>query len=126
MENKKVIRTERGWAGHYCLADKCLFRRNTLLNCNDIFIVISTVGVRLEDGKCTEVGPGRYYETMAFFSNSDDLTYHDANVSQNINFDSKCYLCLFDDNQANDMHENVVEELTNKLKKGEIKYASTS
>ena len=128
LSKKTVKRTERGWAGHYCCADKCLFRRNTLLSRNDIFIVVSTVGLLRRDGdeKYGHVNPGSYYETMAFFSKKQDTTYHDADVSRQINIESFSSLSYLDDNKANEMHENIVDELIIKMEKGEIEYAITS
>ena len=68
---EKVKRTERGWAGHFCCSQSCLFRRNTLIEYKDKKWVISTVGnfrppnSRYERGAET-IGFERYYETMAF------------------------------------------------------------
>ena len=128
--SEKVIRTERGWAGHFICADRCLFRRNTLLQCGKIFVVVSTVGVLPfpdRDGFDT-IGLDRYYETMAFHSRKDDARYHDIDVARKVDFDSPW--ALEDkpteensDNNANDMHEAVVKEITEKLLAGEMKGA---
>ena len=126
----KVDRMERGWAGHFIAANSCRFRRNTLLTCGKIEIVVSTVGLmenKLKgkgvgfEEKFSEIGCGRYYETMAFFANPNDKRYHDIDVSREVKFDSPWCISVIDaDDKANDMHEVVVKELTNKLKSGEI------
>lgn len=123
-----VTRTERGWAGHFICADDCRFRRNTLLACGDVEIVVSTVGLmnthwpkdsRFYTGPFDTVGHQRYYETMAFHANPSDTRYHDADVSMQVAFDSPWSINIIDaDDMANDMHEAVVRELTGKLKKG--------
>lgn len=115
-----VKRTERGWAAHYCMSDRCMFRRNTLLEYGDIKIIASTVGNLINTGGESErIGRKWYYETMAFYAKYDGK-YLDADIGTHISFDSKWYLEKLDDNYANDMHENVVMELTKKLLNGEI------
>ena len=58
---------ERGWAGHFILADRCLFRRNTLLEYKDKKWVVSKVGAyRTLENKIDNIGHRRWYETMAF------------------------------------------------------------
>ena len=115
-----VIRTERGWAGHFICANRCRFRRNTLLTYNDIKIVVSSVGLMEIDGKFETVGVGRHFETMAFHSDPTDTRYYDANVSKQVYFDSELAIAEPDaDDKANEMHEAVVLEITNKLLAGE-------
>lgn len=126
---KQVIRTERGWPGHFICANKCFFHRNTLLQCEDINIVVSTVGAyQIYDyiNKKTEYEPigseNRYYETMAFHAEYDG-TYWDSDIGRqiyacplkwtvnNIEFES--------DKEANDMHEAIVDWYTERLIKGD-------
>ena len=120
--------TERGWAGHFILADRCLFRRNTLLEYKDKKWVVSTVGAyRTLENKIDYIGHRRWYETMAFKAYEKD-GYIDANVRNEISFDSEW--CIWGDswekvlencngtpdNAANDMHDKVVSELIEKIK----------
>ena len=116
-----VIRTERGWAGHFICANRCRFRRNTLLTINDIKIVVSTVGLmEMDNGKFETIGHNRHFETMAFHSNKTDTRYNDADVSEQVYFDSEWAISEQDaDDKANKMHEEVVLEITNKLIIGE-------
>ena len=118
---KTIKRTERGWAGHYILADRCLFRRNTLLEYNGISIVISTVGLSYDGGGVFErIGIDRYFETMAFHSKKSDKRYMDADEGKQISFDSNWCLNEIDaDDKANEMHEAVIKEITGKLKNGD-------
>lgn len=119
---KKVTTQERGWAGHFICAQSCRFRRNTLITCGDTRLVVSTVGC-MEDnlrGKgFVQIGLDRYYETMVFHSDSNDTRYYDADVSREVSFDSPWAISVLDaDDKANDMHDTVVNELVDKLKKG--------
>jgi len=123
-----VKRTERGWIGHYILGDRCLFRRNTLIEKDDIKIVISTVGLSVDihakgyPNKITFqlVSPNAYFETKAFHAKANDLRYNDIDVERPIYFASPCYVQeLNADDIANSRHEEVVFELIKKLEKGE-------
>ena len=108
--------TERGWAGHFICADRCRFRRNTLIDFGKKKIVVSTVGVMLlnrDDKKFGEIGLNRHYETMAFKAKKDGA-YWDADVTKEVRFESKWRiekLSDSSDNEANEMHDNVVKEL---------------
>lgn len=136
MEIDGVEITERGWAGHFICADKCRFRRNTLLEYKDKKWIVSTVGampqsqiMRSIPEFCSEngfetIGFHRYYETMAFEAQpvkneKGYIIYYDADVKKQIDFDSDWAIdnCNFEtDKQANEMHDKVVEELSKKIK----------
>ena len=124
--------TERGWAGHFIisdiLSDKCLFRRNTLLEYKDKKWVVSTLGAfRNHENKMDSIGHRMWYETMAFEA-KERLGYIEADVEKEIFFDSEwgiwgdsweevCKNCNdTPDNVANDMHDKVVSELIDKIK----------
>lgn len=124
----ELKRTERGWGGHFICAERCAFRRNTLLEYGDRKIVVSTVGLMQgfhNEAKYHTIGAGgRYYETMAFGAKKNG-PYIDADVSENVHFDSEWAICADSidklpedvDNNANDMHEAVVAELSKRLLK---------
>ena len=119
----KLKITERGWAGHFICADRCTFRRNTLLDFGRKKIIVSTVGMMRDnekEGNFDTIGTGgRYYETMAFQAKKEG-PYWDIDVSKQINFQSEWAICadsvkklpLDADNKANDMHDAVVSELS--------------
>ena len=119
----RVKKIERGWPGHFICADRCLFRRNTLITYRDIKIVVSTVGLMVNpngDGFET-VGHDRYFETMAFYADEEDERYSDADTSKVLDFDSNFAISELDaDDKANDMHEAVVDEIVEKLYYGKI------
>ncbi len=128
---RKVKQKERGWAGHFCNAAYCRFRRNTLLEAGDTRIVVSTIGAYNPSGKkVAPIGPGRYYETMAFHARlvaTGDSSvprfpgYWDADVSREVEFDADWALpndSFGADWLANGMHERVVAELKQKLAAG--------
>jgi hypothetical protein len=126
---KEVKRTERGWAGHFCCASDCMFRRNTLLEYGDKKWIVSTVGCQApyyKKGEIISIGDRRWYETMAFEAINTD-GYLDADVTKEIEFNSEWCICgetweevmekyEHPDLAANDMHEKVVEELMEKIK----------
>jgi hypothetical protein len=75
-----------------------------------------------ERGKLQEIGLNRHYETMAFHVDPKSGDYKDADVSREIFFESngalKWHKKGFIDNEANDMHEAVVKEISDNLAKG--------
>lgn len=116
-----VKRTERGWAGHFCGSVNCRFHRNTLLEYGRKKIVVSTVGAwyHQEYDDPEELGPFRFYETMAF-KGKYEKPYWEADIYKRVQFSSPWCVATCSrgsDLEANEMHETVVKELMNKLRK---------
>jgi len=115
-----VVRTERGWAGHFVGSLRCGFRRNTLLEYGEKRLVISTVGNQTSPAaphEAFKIGLDYYYETAAFKAMWSD-PYWEADVSHPVRFKSPWKLTECEpetDLKANHMHEQVVEELTTRL-----------
>lgn len=120
----KVKRTERGWAGHFCLWYKCEYHRNTLLEYNGIKVVVSTVGCLQKDlfrPLYDEVGCDRHFETMAFLAKENDKC-NDADISKEIVFGSNWCLPRPDmELEADEMHEAVVKEISERLVNNNLK-----
>lgn len=123
MDEVKI--TERGWIGHHILADRCLFRRNTLIEYKNIKIVISSVGNMVDihapgwpnTKKIVNVGPGRMFETLGFMAKFEE-GYWDANVQKSISLDYWCGK-IDDEGKANNHHDASVKAVAAKLLKGE-------
>lgn len=122
-----VKRTERGWPGHYVCASHCLFRRNTLLQKDDINIMVSSIGnmsigpnsIGLE---C--IGANRIYETMVFVATKQG-PYWDADVTRQISLGLNWGISPDNipddvDNRANEIHEAHVDEIIRLMENGEI------
>ena len=124
----KIKITERGWPAHFICADRCMFRRNTLIEVGRKRVVVSTIGQmrKLNDKGIEEIGINRYYETMAFKAIKEGA-YWEADILKEITFHSERAICADDwsllpdniDNKANGMHDEVVKEITERLKNGE-------
>lgn len=118
MREPKI--TFRGWAGHFICSHNCKFRLNTLIEYQDIKIVVSTVGLYLEPliKKYEQIGAGRYFETMGFHAKFDG-EFWDADVSKEISFSSRwSYPRIKNEQQANDGHYVVIDEICGRLKEG--------
>ena len=120
----KVKRTERGWAGHFCLGYRCEYHRNTLLEYGGVKVVVSTVGRFLKDvvrHSYDEVGCDRHFETMAFLAKENDK-YNDADVSKEVVFDSNWSLPRPDmELEAEEMHEAVLKEISERMINNNLK-----
>lgn len=128
---KKVKRTERGWPGHFICCERCVFHRNTLLECGKIRIVISSVGMMINYSSpdfpnrisYDSIGAGkRMFETMVFHAKLEHGIYWDADVSRSVDFTSDAgvfgQIKVDSEMICNNQHEAIVSELTKKLQKG--------
>lgn len=124
----KVKRTERGWAGHLIFSDSCKFRRNTLLEYEDRKWIVSTIGCYVPSTarKPETIGYKRWYETMVF-EGECVKGYIDTDVTRQIscNQDWGIWGETWEDvlerypnvdNAANDMHERIVDEMTERIR----------
>lgn len=70
----------------------------------------------LAGNKFDTIGHERYFETMCFHADPTDKRYKDIDVQKEISFESNWSLNEIDaDDKANEMHENVVNEITSGL-----------
>lgn len=126
-----VKRTERGWPGHLRVCNSCRFKLNTLLEYGDKKIVVSTIGRYINpEKKVDTIGLNRWYETMCFEGHEEN-GYIEADVTKEIPIDQEWgiwgesweeVLSNFPqvDNNANQMHENIVQEMIAKLKENRL------
>jgi len=117
----KVKITEQGWGGHFICANRCNFRRNTLVEYGEKRIVVSTVGNMSSSGGDKfdkQIGANRYYETMVFWAKWEK-PYWEADVNKQVDLESDWAIGELEfetDLKANKMHENVVKEISDLIK----------
>lgn len=124
----KIKVTERGWGGHFIGCRDCLYHRNTLIEYEDMKVVVSTVGRYLplserskENSTFDTIGHNRYFETMAFIGKEFESGYIDADVEKHVKFNSNWELPRPDmEKEADEMHDAVVSELMQDLINGTL------
>lgn len=132
---KQIKETWRGWQGHFICS--CKFHLNTLLELNDLMIVVSTVGEsRDSKGIIQEIGSYRFYETCVFYAKEpDEHGFIDADVTKEITSVGYCYPYneQFDINnidtlrfvnfekEAQEGHYLMLEKIKKQMLSGEIK-----
>lgn len=116
LKKEKIEITERGWAGHFCESHRCLFTRNTLIECGTKRVVVSTVGAYL-DGQIKKIGAKHYYETLVFEAKWEE-PYWEANTLKPISVKADTVIEILERSSsklANCMHEEVVKEMCNAI-----------
>ena len=108
-------RTERGWAGHFCCSYKCQWHRNTLIEHEGKYLIVSSVGQMLENFKTMEyeeIGLNRYYETMVFVGKNEG-PYIDCDTQKQRYFEGEWSVEEYPkegtDLKAEENHENAVK-----------------
>lgn len=119
-----IVITERGWAGHFCLADQCLFRRNTLIECGEKRVVVSTVGnchPHSMKGKLHYIGWDKaVYETLVFQAQLVGK-YWEADIMEELDgvrLRESQIESGKDDLMANEMHEKMVQKFAREMRQG--------
>jgi hypothetical protein len=110
---------ERGWAGHFCKSSDCLYHRNTSVTNGDVTVIISTVGNYYPNNAnvLDDLGGGRIYETMVFLG-KEQFNYIEADVENEVVNDvgqwflTRNELRQDSDNQADEMHDRIVNAVT--------------
>jgi len=125
-----VKRSERGWAGHFICSNSCEFRRNTLLECGDIRLVVSTVGnfrphesIKARELSSIASNIRIFYETEVFHAiqTKDGAYVTDFERPVLDENGPKCQIGhsnRHSDVEADDMHEANVEYYTRQLDLG--------
>lgn len=124
----RVRAQERGWPGHFILAHRCFFHRNTLLTLKRggrslARAVVSTVGL-LQDtsGDVIRMGSARsgpYYETKMFMARRVQRYYWDTDPYNEISLDGVWCIYTHDektDYLANVKHERAVVQMSRWMK----------
>lgn len=120
-------RTERWRPWHFIAASSCIFRRNTLVEEDWKYIIISTVGNYRPGWKLDTIWCERHYETMVFIWQKR-WEYIDIDVSKQI-YDMPLFWIeitlkneSYVDNEANDMHETNVEYVMNNFEECYVRW----
>lgn len=123
---EEIIRTERGWCGYIKGYQYCLFRRNTLLEYLNKKIVIATLGNFIDPyrWKVMPISNDVWYETIAGYAINKE-GYWDIDGDRRIGiktphaiYGSMDYLLekfKTPDIYANNMHEDVVKEMMDRI-----------
>lgn len=110
---------ERGWSGYLQYFERCLFRRNTLLETSKGSVVVVSIGSMFSTyGEILPVEDSDvYFKTEVFLTKTEgpytepDITAPLIIKSQHRITANKILDIPYDvDNQANEMHEGVVTE----------------
>lgn len=121
-----VLLVERGWPGHFILADRCVWHRNTLLSIPGFMVVVSSVGNMRDSRDPRTVVPlggmpgvaghrPYWFETMAFVGVPRD-GYVEGDVSRRVRLPRGVGRVFEqDDRAAERMHDAAVKSVLQRL-----------